>query len=51
LVGDGINGAGRLLDLSVVDDKKKALLAQADVETQKKLYGNYTSGHLKRGVL
>ena len=50
LIGQGIKSAGRLLDLSVVKERGKAVEAKTD-EEQKVIYENYTSGHLKRGVL
>ncbi|MBQ7879691.1 MAG: U32 family peptidase [Clostridia bacterium] len=51
LIGLGIKGAGKLLDLSVTDDKGLAVLAKDSVELQKSVYKNYTAGHFKRGVL
>ena len=51
LIGLGIDGAGKLLDLSVTGDKAKAVAAQNDENLQKQIYETYTSGHLKRGVL
>ncbi len=50
LIGQGVNAAGQLLDLSVVKEKGAAIAAKTD-EEQKAIYENYTSGHLKRGVL
>ena len=51
LVGLGAKGAGQLLDLTLVADKKTALAAKDDEIKQKQAYKNYTSGHYKRGVL
>lgn len=51
LIGSGINDMGKLLDLSVTEDKTAAITAIEDVDKQKKMYTSYTSGHLKRGVL
>ncbi len=50
LIGQGLKNAGKLLDLTLVADKKRAFEADTD-EKQKQTYENYTSGHLKRGVL
>ncbi len=50
LVGQGIKGTGKLLDLTLISDRKAACVADTD-EQQKTIYENYTSGHLKRGVL
>jgi hypothetical protein len=51
LIGSGINDMGKLLDLSVTEDKTAAITAIEDVDKQKKMYTSYTSGQLKRGVL
>ena len=51
LIGTGVDGAGKLLDLTTVDDKGRALAVKEDTDGQKAFYQNYTSGHLKRGVL
>ncbi len=51
LVGKGINGAGKLLDLTLAQDKKRALEIKENEEQQKLFYGEYTSGHFRRGVL
>lgn len=51
LIGVGVNGAGKLLDCTLQEDKKQAVQASNDENMQKKLYKNYTSGHFKRGVL
>ncbi|MBQ8284280.1 MAG: U32 family peptidase [Clostridia bacterium] len=51
LISKGINGAGKLLDLTITNDKKTAFEARHDEEKQKDIYKKYTSGHLKRGVL
>lgn len=51
LIGRGVRGMGRLIDVSVTQDKTAILRAADDEEGQKKIYHAYTSGHLKRGVL
>ncbi len=51
LVGNGLEGAGHLLDLTLVEDKISATLAKKCEQTQKQIYKNYTLGHYKRGVL
>lgn len=51
LVGDGIDGMGKLLDLTLTQDKKGAVKAARNEEEQKKIYQKYTSGHFKRGIL
>ena len=51
LVGTGIDGVGKLLDLTLVADKQTAIAAKDNEYTQKQIYANYTSGHYKRGVL
>lgn len=51
LIGTGIKGAGRLLDLTLVTDKAAAIQARDTEIMQKHLYKTYTSGHYKRGVL
>ncbi len=50
LIGQGIEGAGRLADLTLIEEKTALLMADTD-EEQKELLQNHTSGHLKRGVL
>ncbi len=50
LIGVGIKGGGKLLDLTLVADKAQALAAKDSEEAQKKTYEKYTSGHYKRGV-
>lgn len=50
LIGTGIRGVGKLLDLTLVADKVVAVQAKDSEERQKNLYKAYTSGHLKRGV-
>ncbi len=50
LIGQGLKKAGKLYDLTLVEDKIGAISATTD-EEQKKIYTNYTSGHFKRGVL
>ena len=51
LIGLGIEGAGKLLDLTLISDKVQAVTAQDKESLQKQVYETYTSGHLKRGVL
>ncbi len=51
LVGTGVKGAGKLIDLSIGKNKKELLNAIDDENEQKELYTRYTSGHFKRGVL
>ncbi len=50
LIGQGVKGAGKLLDLTLVNDRAAACSADTD-EQQKRIYKSYTSGHSKRGVL
>ena len=51
LVSSGINGAGKLMDVSVLKDKNAAVNACDCIQKQKEVYKNQTSGHYKRGVL
>lgn len=51
LIGLGQKSAGKLLDLTLTEDKSAIVAAKDNVETQKTLYKTYTAGHLKRGVL
>ncbi len=51
MIGTGAKGVGKLLDLSVTENKIGALTAKEDEEGQKLVYRQYTSGHWKRGVL
>ncbi len=51
LVGIGAKGAGKLLDLTITENKSDVLNAINDENAQKELYAQYTSGHYKRGVL
>ena len=51
LISTGVNGGGKLLDLTLVKEKETAINAKDDIERQKTLYQSYTSGHYKRGVL
>ena len=51
LVSAGVNGVGKLLDVTLTQDKQSAVLFANDEEKQKNIYAKYTSGHLKRGVL
>ena len=51
LVGIGINGAGKLMDVSLLSKKIDAVYAKDNEMKQKSIYQNCTSGHYKRGVL
>ncbi len=51
LIGLGINGCGRLIDLTTEDAPAKAYAHRDSEEMQKSFYAQYTSGHYKRGVL
>lgn len=51
LIGTGLDNCGQLLDLSIQLDKPNVLKAKDDENKQKEIYGQYTSGHYKRGVL
>lgn len=51
LIGTGVKNAGKLIDLSIGDNKAKLLAAKEDEGTQKEICKQYTSGHFKRGVL
>lgn len=51
LISTGVNGGGKLLDLTLTKDKRAAMEAKDDIELQKKVYQSHTSGHYKRGVL
>lgn len=51
LIGTGVAGTGKLLELTVTKDKKGVVSAVEDTEKQKKIYQKYTSGHAKNGVL
>ncbi len=51
LIGKGVDGAGCLLETTMQPQKALAVHAVLDENKQKKLYGSYTSGHLKNGVL
>jgi putative protease len=51
LIGLGQKNAGKLLDLTLAEDKRAIVAVKDDVETQKTLYKTYTAGHFKRGVL
>ncbi len=51
LVGRGLKNAGKLLDLTITENKRDAIEAKEDEIEQKKIYRSYTSGHSKRGVL
>lgn len=50
LVGEGLKEAGRMYELTMTKEKAKVLSAQS-AEAQKAVYGSYTSGHFKRGIL
>lgn len=51
LIGKGLDGAGSLLDLTLVQDKQAAVKSARNETEQKTLYKKCTSGHFKRGVL
>ena len=51
LISNGVKDAGKLLDLTLVNDKCAAVDAKETIEKQKQVYQSYTSGHYKRGVL
>lgn len=51
LIGLGIKGVGKLIDLTLVENRAAAIAAQDKEEEQKNIFKNYTSGHFKRGVL
>ena len=51
LIGTGVHGAGKILDVSVLDEKTEAVYAKDNEIKQKSLYKSCTSGHYKRGVL
>ena len=51
LIGTGVSGAGKLVDVSVLDKKSAVVAAKDDETKQKSLYKSCTSGHYKRGVL
>jgi hypothetical protein len=51
LIGVGLKNAGQLLDLTVTQNKPKAVKTKDNEEQQKEIYAKYTSGHFKRGVL
>ena len=50
-VGTGIPTAGKLLDLSLTENKRETFAVRNDIEMQKNLFEKYTSGHATRGVL
>lgn len=51
LISTGVKGGGKLLDLTLIKDKRVAMDAKENLDEQKKVYQSYTSGHYKRGVL
>lgn len=51
LVGVGMQGVGKLLDVSLLPNKGMAVEAKDSEIKQKQIYKNCTSGHYKRGVL
>lgn len=51
LVSKGVTGAGKLIDVSVLEDNGLYVAVKDSEEEQKFIYETYTSGHLKRGVL
>lgn len=50
LIGEHVEGAGKILDLTLTDNKREVVNAVGDEEKQKQVYKTYTSGHYKRGV-
>ena len=51
MVGTGMKGVGKLLDLTIEKDKNSAIIAVNDIEKQKRVYKTHTSGQWSRGVL
>ncbi len=51
LLGEKIDGVGRLIDLTTVEDKATAVAIDGNVELQKKFYPKYTFGHTKNNRL
>lgn len=51
LISDGVDNMGKLLDLTLIEEKAVAIKVKDDEEGQKKIYQKYTSGHFKRGIL
>ena len=51
LIGTGIDGAGKILDVSVSESKTAIIEAKDSELNQKGLFKSCTSGHYKRGVL
>jgi hypothetical protein len=51
LIGNGLEGMGKLYDISVSSDKKQQFLTEQDLEKQKESLKRYTFGHATRGVL
>ena len=51
LIGKGLYGNGKLLDLTLVEDKKRVFEIKDDETKQKELFKNHTFGHANRGVL
>ncbi len=51
LIGLGARGVGKLLDLTTQEKVAQGVESQTDEGKQKAFYGQYTSGHYKRGVL
>ena len=50
LISTGEKNAGKLLDLTLVQEKKLAVESAENTEAQKRIYTAYTSGHFNRGV-
>ena len=51
LIGVGVKGVARLIDLTLADNPQSVIECKEDTSAQKRIYENYTSGHFKRGVL
>lgn len=50
LIGENIQGAGKIIDLTMTENKKQVLSLLGDENLLKQAYKTYTSGHYKRGV-
>ncbi|MBQ7913622.1 MAG: U32 family peptidase [Clostridia bacterium] len=51
LIGVGAKDASQLLDLTLFTNCQPAVQSKNDEGMQKRIYANYTSGHIRRGVL
>ncbi len=50
LIGEEVDGAGKILDLTITENKTAVLGAIGNEALLKQVYKTYTSGHYKRGV-